>query len=189
MSKGKVEGMDAEQIDGAELVQEPGQGPAQQSLDNLDALDAAEQAAATPEASAEYEEQRQQNEQAAQLGAHMAVGFTTKMLEMRLPYLRISEGDKRELAESLAPVLAKHGGGGEVPAWLVPYLDEIRFGMKLAGVGFGLWLQHQAHVAQQAIERARQESREPRRVVEQQPAMVISAPAVVADPLDPSAQE
>jgi len=125
------------------------------ALAALDALGADEQGAAAndeelaasvaSEADRKAKEQQDQaaRERGAQMGAAMAVGFAENMIKMRLPYVEIDKGSREGLVDSLAPVLAKHGGG--MPAWLQPYAEELRFGMTVAGVGFGIWMQVQAH--------------------------------------------
>lgn len=125
------------------------QAPALNALDALDVAEARSEADADDAAVAAEAEQNADpaaaaaREQAAQLGAAMAVGFAEKMLRMRMPYVEIRADDRQALADSLAPVLRKHGGG--MPAWLLPYAEELKFGMTLAGVGFGVWMQAQAH--------------------------------------------
>lgn len=125
------------------------------ALTALDAMGADEQGAAqnddalaesiASESDRKAQEQAEQaaREQGAQMGAAMAVGFAENMLKMRLPYVEIDKSSREGLVDSLAPVLAKHGGG--MPAWLQPYAEELRFGMTVAGVGFGVWMQVQAH--------------------------------------------
>ncbi|WP_290516893.1 hypothetical protein [Alcanivorax sp.] len=125
------------------------------ALDALDAIGADEQevekrdeglalSVTTDADKAEQEKQAKANqEQAAKMGAAMAVGFAENMLQMRLPYVTVDDQARAGLVDSLAPVMAKHGGG--MPDWLLPYAEEVRFGMTLAGFGFGVWMQVQAH--------------------------------------------
>lgn len=87
-------------------------------------------------------------EAAYQAGAQMAVGFVEQLLRMRAPYVQIDSQAKTAVVEKLVPVLRKHGGG--MPAWLLPYKEELELSMVLVGVGFGVVVQIQAHKAAEA---------------------------------------
>lgn len=171
------------------------------ALDALDALASDEQEAESQDESlalsvtseadkAEQEKQAQASrEQAAKMGAYMAVGFGEKMLQMRLPYVEVDQASREGLVESLAPVLEKHGGG--MPPWLVPYAEELRFGMTLAGFGFGVWMQVQAH--REELAAANDDKPEPVKDQGSQgaapAARVPQVRAAVGDGLDPNAGE
>jgi len=64
---------------------------------------------------------------------------------MKWEFVEIEAGSREQLREKVAAVLAKHGGG--LPEWLQPYAEEIELGVCLSAVGFGVFLQVQAHNA------------------------------------------
>lgn len=88
---------------------------------------------------------------AAEAGAAMAVGFMETMVKARAPYVDIGSDSRDHLVNALAPVLEKHQTG--MPEWLVPYKEEFSFCMALGGVAFGVYLQVQAHEAQERAKR------------------------------------
>lgn len=182
----------------SEAEQEKQQEQEQQNAEALANLDALEGAEGVDEAEQRdgalavditTREEREQAEKAAQVareagaqaGAAMAVGFMETIVKMRVPEVEVSAGDRARLVESLAPVMMKHGGG--MPEWLIPYQEEIRFGMTLAGVGFGVYMQVQVKRQQEAAndEKNQQTNPQPQQAAQPQTGRQL-APVVSLDP-------
>lgn len=109
--------------------------------------------AATKAAQAEAEKA------AAQAAAVTVVGFAEMALLTAAPYVQIDPAVRATLSAKMAPVLLKHGVGGELPPWLAEWKEEIDLGLCVAGVGFGVWMQVRAHqqlIEQQQAEEQRQ---------------------------------
>lgn len=110
--------------------------------------------AATVAQTAQAAENRKAALQLAESGALETVNTFAGLLNKRYPHITIDGDERQRVAAAAAPVVLKHAGG-EMPAWLLPYAEEFRLGMALAGVGFGVWLQMQAH--QEALAQAEQD--------------------------------
>lgn len=93
----------------------------------------------------ETESKAEADKVAAAAGAAMAVAFVETIVRMKWEFVQIEPGSKDQLQEKVAAVLAKHGGG--LPEWLQPYREEIELGVCLSAVGFGVFVQVQAHKA------------------------------------------
>lgn len=101
------------------------------------------QEAVTATQAAQAEENRKAALVLVEAGALESVNTLAGLLAKRYPHIRIDVEERARVAAAAAPVLLKHAGG-EMPTWLLPYAEEFRLGMALAGVGFGVWLQVQA---------------------------------------------
>lgn len=108
---------------------------------------------------AQAEENKKVALQMAEAGALEGVNALAKLFNKRFPHLQIDAEERQHVASAAAPVMLKHAGG-QMPAWLLPYAEEFRLGMALAGVGFGLYLQAQAH--EEAQEKAKQQAEQDR---------------------------
>lgn len=106
------------------------------------------------------EENRKVALQMAEAGALESVNVMAALFSKRYPHLKIDAEERERVAVAAAPVMLKHAGG-QMPAWLLPYAEEFRLGMALAGVGFGIWLQAQAH--EEAQEKQRQQEEQDRK--------------------------
>lgn len=151
------------------------------ALDDLEQAEQQQVDQPTPE-----EIERARELEAARLdGARMAaggiVGGLVVLLESQLPYVELPDDKRQELADKLAPVLAKSGGG--MPEWLVPYKEELEFGMCLAGVGFGVLMQVKQH--KKAAKLAQQQPRQNQGDAGQAAGLT----PITGDPLDPSAED
>jgi hypothetical protein len=162
----------ASQVEGGEVPAPEEKNGTAAALDNLDAMISDEDAeidaeaddlAAAVQKSAEDEAKEKADEvareQGYKMGAAMAAGFMEQIIVSNMPHVVIAPEQKEQVAEKMVPVLRKYRG--EMPPWLRKWKEEVELGMVLAGVGFGVYLQHRAHaqqVAQQAVEKARQES-------------------------------
>lgn len=110
---------------------------------------------ADPAQARQAEENRKLALQLSEGTALEGINTAARWLNQRFPHLSVSGEERQGLAAAAAPVMLKHAGG-EMPAWLLPYAEEFRLGMALAGVGFGLYLQAAAHA--EAEEKARQQA-------------------------------
>lgn len=131
-------------------------GASDQVLADLDALEAEARAADLPPVS---DEEVAAASAAADLeaesyamGARMAVGFVSQLVAMKWPGVTVPAEGQAEIADKLAPVMAKHGGG--LPDWLLPYQEELALGMAVAGVAFGVAMQARAVRAAEAAAQA-----------------------------------
>lgn len=113
-----------------------------------------------PEQAKQAEENKKLMLQMAEGGALETVNTFATLLKKRYPHITIDGEERQRVAAAAAPVMLKHSGG-EMPAWLLPYAEEFRLGMALAGVGFGVWLQMQAH--EEALELQRQQAEQDRK--------------------------
>lgn len=125
--------------------------------DEVQAQESAQQARADEAEKDQAEAQAAADAPGFELGAQMAVGFCVQMLKMRAPYVTIDADSQARVVEKLAPVMAKHGGG--LPAWLLPYQEELELGMVLVGVAFGVAAQVKAHKVAEAVTEAEAETK------------------------------
>jgi hypothetical protein len=178
-----------EQID---IEQPSGDAPAPDVVPALDALDQLEseeqqhQEQPSPEEAERQEELNAARLEGARMAADGMIGGAFVLLTQKLPYVDVPESKRQQLAEKLAPVLAKSGGG--MPEWLVPYKEEFEFGMCLAGVGFGVFMQVQQHKKQQ-YQKPAQPSGGEGSGAGQATALAPVGHAPEVDPLDPNAEE
>lgn len=125
------------------------EGPA--GLDALDHLQDEETAALSETVKGSKQEQaaaaekKELEKAAARMGASYAVGFLEGLIKTRAPYAAFPEETKDDLTDKAAAVMAKHGGA--MPAWMVPYQEEVALGIALASAGFGIYVQVTAHNA------------------------------------------
>ncbi|MCG8392757.1 MAG: hypothetical protein MI745_06710, partial [Pseudomonadales bacterium] len=82
---------------------------------------------------------------AARVGAAMAVGFTSQLLEAKYPYVQIDDKQKENLIDKAAPVLKKYHY--EPPPWMKKYQEEIDLGVAIGTAGFSVYVQVQKHKA------------------------------------------
>ena len=150
-------------------------GASGQVLADLDALEAEARAADLPPVS---DEEVAAASAAADLeaesyamGARMAVGFVSQLVAMKWPGVAVPAEGQAEIADKLAPVMAKHGGG--LPDWLLPYKEEVALGLAVAGVAFGVAMQARAAKAAAAAEAAAQAGATPEK--QQKPAPAAKA--------------
>src|SRR5690606_22601740 len=83
----------------------------------------------------------------ARLMANMLTGAAAQGVQ-QVWGVEVGKADQDKVAEKLAPVMAKYGGG--MPEWLVPYKEEFELGVVLAGVGVGVYRQVQQRKAETA---------------------------------------
>lgn len=89
----------------------------------------------------------QKQKEAAAVGQSMvAVAVIGQVIELVRPDLTVSEAQKKQVQEKLAPVLLKYSTGG-VPPWLIKYREEIELAGVLGMVGFGMFQQVKAKEA------------------------------------------
>lgn len=88
------------------------------------------------------EEEQQQGEQEPEYSPQMAAmeaGFLVDMaadtVEGAHPAIEYEKGTREQVAERLAPVLAKHGG--KMPPWLEQWKEEIMLVITLGSVAYG----------------------------------------------------
>lgn len=126
-------------------------------LDDLKELDALIEAEST-EAGADYDPvldekadkaalaENKQAEAAANGQAMVAVAVIGQIIEVVRPDLVISNEQKTQVQQKLAPVLLKYSTGG-VPPWLLKYREELELAGVLGMVGFGMYQQVKAQEA------------------------------------------
>lgn len=132
---------------GAEAVQGEAVEVAQPDTANLDALlDEQPKGGDAPTAPAPDAEAAKRA--AAEAGAAFAIGFLETIIKAQAPYVVIPDEQKAAVVDKTAAVLAKHGG--EMPAWMVPWKEEIELGLTLGACGFSIWMQVQAKKALEA---------------------------------------
>ena len=85
-------------------------------------------------------------------GAKMAVGCVSQLVSMKWPGVTVPAEGQAEIADKLAPVMKKHGGG--LPDWLLPYQEEVALAMAVAGVAFGVAMQARMVRMQEAAAKA-----------------------------------
>lgn len=100
------------------------------------------------ETESERKEQAKAEDEAARMGAAMAVGFVEMGLKMWKPYIVLPDDQKAALIEKGAPVAKKYDGG--MPPWLAPYREEVELLVVVAVAGVSVVMQIKAHEAQQA---------------------------------------
>ena len=89
----------------------------------------------------------QKQKEAAAVGRSMvAVAVIGQVIELVRPDLTVSEAQKKQVQEKLAPVLLKYSTGG-VPPWLIKYREEIELAGVLGMVGFSMFQQVKAKEA------------------------------------------
>ena len=125
----------------------------EQALENLDVLDQItpeEQETAELLQAVEADDQKTEQETAADLAAQQGAAFAVSMaetfLKMRWSFVQVDDAVKEQVAEKAVPVFRKYGG--ELPDWLQPYKEEIELGMVVAVAGLGIVSQVKAHQAQ-----------------------------------------
>lgn len=163
-----------EKVQGQEVAQgtdiDGGTPPAMPAVERLDAIadelaanDAAiADAAAGETLSKEAAEQLKAAElAAATAAATMGVNALVALFTAQVPYVHIDDKAREAVIEKAAPVLVKHGVGGELPPWLVKWREEIELGMVVGGIGFSVYIQVQQHKKAEAeAERQRQQAKQ-----------------------------
>lgn len=128
--------------------------PITDDLSELDALIEVEEAEMGPDfdpiikEKQEKEElqERKNAELAANGQAMVAVAVIGQVLEVVRPDLVVSNEQKTQIQQKLAPVLMKYSTGG-VPPWLLKYREELELAGVLGMVGFGMYQQVKAKEA------------------------------------------
>ncbi len=96
-----------------------------------------------------------------QISREMYLGAAAGLIAGGLKFVTMKTGVSyapdtiKEGAEALAPLLEKYQA---VPAWMLPYMDEFKFGMWAAGVAFKTWMLVNAEQQKQAAEAAKNKS-------------------------------
>lgn len=104
---------------------------------------------------------QQARENGATMTAAMAVATAEKLVQLKWSYVTLPPDQKAQLVEAIRPVLLKYHA--EMPAWLVPYQEELRAAVAVGGCVFSIWMQIQAHaqqVAEEALQKAQADSKE-----------------------------
>ena len=91
-------------------------------------------------------QERKNAELAANGQAMVAVAVIGQVLEVVRPDLVVSNEQKTQIQQKLAPVLMKYSTGG-VPPWLLKYREELELAGVLGMVGFGMYQQVKAKEA------------------------------------------
>lgn len=182
----------------------PGKEPAAQpsAIDNLqqleqEALRQDEAVASQATADGQQAASAADIDAAALKGAAMAVGFAEALVKMKWDFVTIPQPLHEALIAKAAPVVKKRAGGGQLPAWLEPYREEVELAVVVLATGAVIAVQVKAHDAQ--IRQAAQEAagNEQRATTGPQAAAPAAAAATVkpapvtpirpsADPLDPN---
>lgn len=124
-------------------------------VDPLDAFESElnEQAEAIEgdvETEKERSEKQQAEDEAARMGAAMAVGFVEMGLKMWKPYIVLPDDQKAALIEKGAPVVKKYDAA--LPPWLAPYKEELDLLAVVAVAGVSIVMQVKAYEAQKEQE-------------------------------------
>ena len=97
-----------------------------------------------PKAALAEVEQQQQSAgdklESAQMSAVLYTEILAGIVEHKFKGMDLTEG-KPQVAEKLALVLVKYDA--ELPAWLVPFKEEIALGVTVASVGVSAYMQYQ----------------------------------------------
>lgn len=128
--------------------------PVLDDLSELDALIEAETEETGPDYNPVEDEEadkvaiaEQKQKEAAAVGQSMvAVAVIGQVIELVRPDLTVSEAQKKQVQEKLAPVLLKYSTGG-VPPWLLKYREELELAGVLGMVGFSMYQQVKAEEA------------------------------------------
>lgn len=131
---------------------------------------------------AQVKEEEKQKAQArknkALVGAYGLVNMLEKGIQYKYDYIAIDDAGKAELVQAFAPVLEKHDAG--MPEWLEPYKEELKAGIALGGLLYGVYDQVQKHEA--AAAKAQQDNQDDDTADQQQQRPAPSRPTLVRTP-------
>ena len=92
----------------------------------------------------------------ASMGVNAGVGIIESLVKVPV---KVDDQTKANIIEKAAPVIKKHMGDGQMPAWLTKYQEEFSLAIAIGGACFELYRQAKMHkAAERAAEKALKES-------------------------------
>lgn len=92
----------------------------------------------------------------ASMGVNAGVGIIESLVKAPV---KVDDQTKANIIEKAAPVIKKHMGDGQMPAWLTKYQEEFSLAIAIGGACFELYRQAKMHkAAERAAEKALKES-------------------------------
>lgn len=87
----------------------------------------------------------------ASMGVNAGVGIIESLVKAPV---KVDDQTKANIIEKTAPVIKKHMGDGQMPAWLTKYQEEFSLAIAIGGACFELYKQVKVHKQKEAIKEA-----------------------------------